>query len=307
VVFSRHPHLVLLAFLAIVTTVLSLWLSRHPPEAAIAIRTCQWGEPWQQEVAQQIATAFEKRYAAEHWKVKCEFYGVSRTYWTKLKTMIPAGVEPEVMMMGADYIPDWVRRGKTGVLLSLSDVDALLDKHLPNRQRTGRITIHEDEYYQSNFDAFRYQKPGEQEKKLYGMPFQFGTVALFYNKRLFDRAGVKYPDETWTWKEYREVAKALTRDLDGDNVTDVWGTNIVAHPERGYGSFIWSNGGQIIDRDLGRITLADQTPGPDGRSNFDRVTEALFKHTGDIIEVRSITQPLGKIDPIIHEYITRVT
>ena len=48
--------------------------------------------------------------------------------------------------------------------------------------------------------------------KHYGIPFATNCTALFYNKDMFDAAGIDYPDENTTWDEFREMAKALTRD-----------------------------------------------------------------------------------------------
>ena len=48
--------------------------------------------------------------------------------------------------------------------------------------------------------------------KHYGIPFASNCTALFYNKDLFDAAGLDYPDENTTWDEFREMAVALTKD-----------------------------------------------------------------------------------------------
>ena len=48
--------------------------------------------------------------------------------------------------------------------------------------------------------------------KHYGIPFATNCTALFYNKDLFDAAGVAYPDQNTTWEQFREMAKTLTKD-----------------------------------------------------------------------------------------------
>lgn len=48
--------------------------------------------------------------------------------------------------------------------------------------------------------------------KHYGIPFATNCTALYYNKDMFDEAGLAYPDENTTWEEFREMAKALTKD-----------------------------------------------------------------------------------------------
>ncbi|RLK52695.1 ABC transporter substrate-binding protein [Microbacterium telephonicum] len=44
----------------------------------------------------------------------------------------------------------------------------------------------------------------------YGVPYRQDRWVLFYNKALFDSAGVDYPDGTWTWDDYDEAAVALS-------------------------------------------------------------------------------------------------
>jgi len=48
--------------------------------------------------------------------------------------------------------------------------------------------------------------------KHYGVPFATNCTALFYNKDMFDAAKLAYPDENTTWAQFREMAKALTKD-----------------------------------------------------------------------------------------------
>ena len=49
------------------------------------------------------------------------------------------------------------------------------------------------------------------EGRVYGHPDNAHAAALWYNKRLFDQAGEPYPTDEWTWEEFIEVAKRLTR------------------------------------------------------------------------------------------------
>ncbi|NLF29959.1 MAG: extracellular solute-binding protein [Planctomycetes bacterium] len=54
------------------------------------------------------------------------------------------------------------------------------------------------------------------KRRFYCLPGNLNTDGLYYNKTLFDRAGVAYPDETWTWEDVRQAARKLTvRDASG--------------------------------------------------------------------------------------------
>lgn len=52
-----------------------------------------------------------------------------------------------------------------------------------------------------------YQRDG----KLWGIPYDEGPANLYYNKDIFDAAGIPYPDETWDLEKLKEVALKLTQ------------------------------------------------------------------------------------------------
>lgn len=51
--------------------------------------------------------------------------------------------------------------------------------------------------------------------KTYAIPYRQDSWVLFYNKALFDKAGVAYPDGSWTWDKYVSASKQLTTALKG--------------------------------------------------------------------------------------------
>ena len=71
---------------------------------------------------------------------------------------------------------------------------------------------------------------------------------VYYNKNLFDAAGIAYPTADWTWDDFTEDAKALTLDTNGDGKMDQWGTISNGWPPPQM--FIWQAGGDVISPDL---------------------------------------------------------
>lgn len=55
----------------------------------------------------------------------------------------------------------------------------------------------------------------------YGYPLRATIEGIWYNKDMFDAAGIPYPDGSWTWDEYKEIAKKLTK---GEGNNKVYGT-----------------------------------------------------------------------------------
>jgi multiple sugar transport system substrate-binding protein len=76
---------------------------------------------------------------------------------------------------------------------------------------------------------------------LYAIPKDFDTVGLWYNKALFDAAGVAYPDDSWTWQTLRDAAIKLT-----DPTNGVYGFVVNAGTRAGYYNFIAQNGGEVL-------------------------------------------------------------
>jgi multiple sugar transport system substrate-binding protein len=59
---------------------------------------------------------------------------------------------------------------------------------------------------------------------MYALPENLQTMVLYFNKDIFDEAGIAYPDDTWSWDNMIEASQQL-KQTEGDNVTQ-WGLNI---------------------------------------------------------------------------------
>lgn len=76
------------------------------------------------------------------------------------------------------------------------------------------------------------------------VPKDYDTIGLWYNKTLFDEAGLSYPDDTWTWDDLHKAAQALTK-TDGSQ----YGFCAGLHNQEGYYNFVYQNGGTIVTDD----------------------------------------------------------
>ncbi|WP_314001373.1 extracellular solute-binding protein [uncultured Paenibacillus sp.] len=93
--------------------------------------------------------------------------------------------------------------------------------------------------------------------KSYAAGTSAAPIVIYYNKTLFANNGVKTPSEyyaegNWTWDSFREVAKELTADTDGDGKNDQFG---FGWWDAGYPLYVASNGKTIMSfNDDGTIT-----------------------------------------------------
>jgi len=118
-------------------------------------------------------------------------------YFTKLQTLIAGGTAPDVFELNYENFVTYADKGLLLDLSPLMQADTSLDTSV---------------YSERANQAFSYN--GMQ----LGLPATFSTVMLFYNKDLFDQAGVDYPTADWTWADAVEAGKQLN-----DPANGVWG------------------------------------------------------------------------------------
>jgi multiple sugar transport system substrate-binding protein len=138
-------------------------------------------------------------------------------YFTKLQTAAGGGQAPDVFWMNG---PNFQLYASNGVLAPL----------------TGSVDT--KPYPASLVKLYQY------DGKQYGLPKDFDTVGLWYNKKLFDAAGLKYPDATWTWQTFQDAAKKLTVPSKGQ-----FGTSALLTGQEGMYNTIYQAGGYIVSPD----------------------------------------------------------
>lgn len=151
-------------------------------------------------------------------------------YFTKLQTAVAGGNPPDTFELNYENFVTYTR---SGALLPL-DKQAKADKEY-DPQRV----------YPKALEAFQFK--GE----LYAMPSTFSTVVLFYNKKLFDAAGVAYPTADWTWEDERAAAQKLT-----DRAKGVYGDYQPVTFHEFYKALA-QNGGSFLSEDGRKATFND--------------------------------------------------
>ncbi|HEV2125333.1 MAG TPA: extracellular solute-binding protein, partial [Chloroflexota bacterium] len=95
------------------------------------------------------------------------------------------------------------------------------------------------------------------QKKQYGVPWAVQSTAIFYNKVLFDEAGVKYPTDSWTWDDYLEAARRLTK-LGADDASTIWGAADQGGRNVGWmDAMMHAFGGAVLSNDYTKSLVSD--------------------------------------------------
>jgi len=205
------------------------------PDATISYSI--WGDPQEIKNQQAIVDAFHAANPKITVNVTVSDW---EPYWDKLQTSIAGGDAPDVFAMDGPLFPDYQSRD---VLL---DLKPFIDRD------------HYDLTQLADQAVADFTTPDGQ----FGLPRDLNVVALYYNKKMFDAAGIAYPDETWDWAKLADVAKKLTiRDASGK--TTQWGFYTETTDMENYWSeLVWQNGGDIISADHTKSLVgSDQATG----------------------------------------------
>jgi multiple sugar transport system substrate-binding protein len=171
-----------------------------------------------------------KEFESTHPNIKVELQSYEPSnYWPKLSAMAAAGKAPDVFDMSSGFIDEWAAKDLVYNLQGFVDRD-----------------LFEDDYYTSVFDAVRY--PDKQSGDMFAFPYAWVTTVLYYNKNMFDEAGLEYPNNEWTWDEFLNAAQKLTLDENNDGQTDQYGFWFYGRYAQ-VEPWIYQNNGRILNEE----------------------------------------------------------
>ena len=134
-----------------------------------------------------------QEFEATHPDIKIRFDSPPySTYTTKLAASVSAGTGPDVINIHNSWAYKYIKSG--------------LLKPVPEEI----ISTEEiEEQFFSLIESFKY------EGRYYGLPIGAGNLALFYNTRMFEEAGLDPEHPPATWEELQAAAQKLTRRENG--------------------------------------------------------------------------------------------
>jgi multiple sugar transport system substrate-binding protein len=172
-------------------------------------------------------------------------------YWTLLEAGASGGEMPDVFWMHINEAQKYMSNDQLLNLDSYIEADDNIDL---------------ENYYEGIVDIYSYD--GSQ----YALPKDHDTIALLYNKAIFDKYGVEYPTNDWSWDDYVSAAKAITEAGAADGV---YGTAMNTNDgQDGWYNFIYDFGGTIISDD-------QKTSGMDDPNTIEAMTylaDNLFQY-----------------------------
>lgn len=137
-----------------------------------------WGSKTEVQILKDLISDFEK----ENPDIKVEFLHIPQNYFQKLHLMFASNLAPDVIFINNLNIPVYEK-----YLLDLNE-----------------IIKNKEDYYPQVLDTMTY------ENRLLAIPRDVSTLVVFYNKDLFDKNNIPYPNENWNITDFLNTAKKLT-------------------------------------------------------------------------------------------------
>jgi multiple sugar transport system substrate-binding protein len=229
----------LVAALAAITLVISACGGGSAPGGAGGrgngpVQLLVFGAPEELAAYRTLAAAYEKSAAGA--EVKLIEASDREDLIARLSTSIAGGAPPDVFLLNYRFYGQFAAKN------AIEPVDARL---------SASKVVRAADLYPTALEAFRWR--GRQ----LCLPSNVSSLAVYYNRTLFQKYGVAEPRRGWTWNDLIATASALTRTADGAVVK---GTESEGGAQRvavyGLGveptiirvaPFVWSNGGEILD------------------------------------------------------------
>ena len=213
------------AIRALFTGVLSIILLSGctPKDTRTHLQFSSWGSKSELEILEPILEEFEK----ENPEIKIDFMHIPQNYFQKLHLLFASNTAPDVIFINNLYLPIYADAGK---------LEDLTDYNLTD-----------EDFYPKATEAL------SRNGKIYGIPRDVSNLVIFYNKEIFDKNHLPYPNANTTIAEFLELAQKTT-----DKANGIYGISFEEDPLF-YLPYLMSEGGGLLADD-GQTEILETTP-----------------------------------------------
>ncbi|NLD26698.1 MAG: extracellular solute-binding protein [Acholeplasmataceae bacterium] len=177
-----------------------------------------------------------------------ETLSIPSDYYIKVSSMIAAKNSPDFFWLTQELISKYA---ELGVIADLTN------------QFNASTEIRPADFYEGVLASATYKD------KYWGLPWIANPLIVYYNKDLFQSAGITPPSATddWTWEEFIDICRNLkgTPNYKGE---EIYATVVDGWPN--IETFIWSGGGDILSAD-GKTVLIDSEASLSGLGNLHTI------------------------------------
>jgi multiple sugar transport system substrate-binding protein len=216
-----------------------------------------FGDPAEVNAYQALVDAFQQK----HPEIPVELIHIpdQGDYRKRLSADVAAGTPANVVLINYRRYAGFAQKGV------LEPLQPYLDKS---------TLLKEEDFYTEAIQPYLWRTG------VMCIPQNISSLVVYYNKNLFDAAGVPYPQADWTWDDFLSAAQALTKPASDQYGVGVEPSLIRAAP------FIWQNGGELVTIPRASRLVIDS---PEAREAVQWFVDLQVKHhvTPDAVAAKS--------------------
>lgn len=185
------------------------------------IQFASWGSQSEVAIIKPILAEFER----ENPDIKVEFVHIPQNYFQKIHLLFASNLAPDVLFINNLYLPIYANAGV------LEEAKCKMQNAKCN------------DFYTKALKSLSCND------KLYAIPRDVSTLVVYYNKDIFKKYNVPLPNKYWTFDDFLILAQKLTKDINNDGKTDIWGVSFDENLLF-YLPYLMSEGGGVLSDDL---------------------------------------------------------
>lgn len=233
------------------------------PKARTRVTLQAFGDPVEVQAYRDLIAAFER--VQPDVGVDLVPVGSQRDHMARLTTAFSGGRPPDLFLLNYRRFGQLAERG-------------VLEPLGPLAESKGALRL--ADFYPQALEAFQL------EGSTVCLPQNVSSLVVYYNRRLFQEAGLAAPHAGWTWDDMLRAAKALNRDAGRDGAPKVHGLGLEPSLAR-LAPFVWQAGGDVVDDMKQPHTLTLHTSDARAALRYVLALRRLAAVTPTLEEVRS--------------------
>lgn len=186
------------------------------PDDRVTVKLATWGSQDEIATLRDLLYRFEK---AES-EIRVELVHIPENYDQKLHLLFAANLAPDVLFLNSYQFPAYAQHGL------LSDLTPYWNEELPEWR---------NDFYPQGLAPFRLKHEG-----IGALPRDLSNLVVFYNRELFNDAGLAEPKAGWRWHDFQHAAQVLTRG-------NIYGASFYGAPPLFWLPWVYGAGGRLID------------------------------------------------------------
>ena len=193
------------------------------------------------------------------------------SYWTLLAAGAQGGKMPDVFWTHSNTVQMYM---DNDLLLKLNDYIA-------------KDGVDMSLYYEDIVNLYT-----RADGNIYALPKDHDTIALLYNKAIFDKYGVEYPTDDWTWEDMYEAAKKIQEAGAADGVYGM--AMNTSNNQDGWYNLVYDYGAQVITDDHKGTTIGSDA----GKAGMEMVRKLLTAGAPQGVVAETGTDSLFQSDKV---------